>query len=78
MYFASSVKGYIFYMRNSLKYLMEYLLVGSESALNLGDASLKLNKKYSKILKKQARSKGNYYAQKEIAGIMKILKNYNI
>lgn len=57
---------------------MEYLLVGSESALNLGDASLKLNKKYSKILKKQARSKGNYYAQKEIAGIMNILKNYNI
>jgi hypothetical protein len=47
-------------MRNSLKYLIEYLLVGSESALNLGDASLKLNKKYSKILKKQARSKGNY------------------
>lgn len=57
---------------------MEYLLVGTESAVNMGDASLKLNKKFFKILKKQAKSKRNSYAQREVAGILKILKNYDI
>lgn len=57
---------------------MEYLLVGTESAVNMGDASLKLNKKFAKILKKQAKSKRNSYAQREVAGILKILKNYDI
>lgn len=65
-------------MKDSFNYLMEYLLVGSESASNLGDASMKLNKKFARILKKQAAAKRNGYAMKEVAGILKRLKRYDI
>lgn len=65
-------------MRLSQKYLLEYLDFGFGSGTDMGSAVGSMNKKYWRVLRKQAKGKRHSQALKEVEGILKRLKNYKI
>jgi len=65
-------------MNPSKFYLLEYLDMGWGSGTHMGDATEKMNKKYWKALRKQARMKRHSWAMKEVQGILKRLRKYEV
>lgn len=57
---------------------MEYLDMGWSAGQNMGSATEKMNKKYWRELRRQAKSKRHSYAMKEVQGILKRLRKYDI
>ena len=65
-------------MKSFQTYLLEYLDTGWGSGASMGSAVDTMNKKYWKVLRKQAKGKKNSYAMKEVQGILKRLRKYEI
>lgn len=61
-------------MKNFYQYLQEYLDFGFAAGPSIGAATKKMNKKYSKKLKAQAKSKKGGKALKDVVEILQRLK----